>query len=276
MHFAGWALLAMSTVLASRPTDVPGIMARVAINQQWARDARASYLYRQEQTIRLRRPGGRMAREQHAEYAVAPGKQGVEKTLERFEGKYESKGKYFTYDKPGYTYKGVDIDGELAHSMSDDMMNDQKSQDGIGHDLFPLTAREQKKYDFRMMAREEYRGRPVYRVGFVPKKGTEDADWKGEALIDAQEYQPVMVETQMAEKIPGWVKVVFGTDIRGLGFSVSYQKFDKGVWFPVSYGGEFAVRGLFFYRRNISVAMQNTDFKKTNVKSTLVYATDAH
>jgi len=276
MDFLGGALLAMSTVMAGRPADVTGIMARVAINQEWARAARANYLYRQEQTIRMRRPGGKLAREQHAVYAVAPGKQGVEKTLDKFEGRYESKGKYFSYDKPGYTYKGLDIDGDLVHDMSDDMMNDQKTQDGIGHDLFPLTAEEQKKYDFRLVGKEEYRGRAVYRVAFLPKKMTDGSDWKGEALIDAEEYQPVMVETEMAEKIPGWVKVVFGTDIKGLGFSVSYKKFDEGVWFPVSYGGEFAVRGLFFYRRNISVAMQNTDFKKTDVKSTLVYATDAH
>ena len=69
---------------------------------------------------------------------------------------------------------------------------------------------------------------------------------------------------------------MLGTDIKGLGFSVSYRKFDDGVWFPVSYGGEFEVRGLFFYRRKISVAMRNTDFRKTDVKSTLVYAADAH
>jgi hypothetical protein len=272
-------LLAMMTWLAGRPTDVAGIMMRVAVNQQLARDARANYLYRQEQTIRMRRPSGKIAREQHAEYTMAPGKQGVEKTLAKFEGKYQYKGKYVTYDKPGYVYKDLDIDGDLIRDMADDMMNDGKSQDGIGHDLFPLTAEEQKKYDFRLVGKEEYRRRAVYRVAFHPKRGSGGdccEDWKGEALIDAEEYQPVMVETELAEKIPGWVKVIFGTDIKGLGFSVSYQKFGDGVWFPVSYGGEFEVRGLFFYKRNISVAMQNKDFRKTDVKSTLVYATDAH
>jgi len=80
----------------------------------------------------------------------------------------------------------------------------------------------------------------------------------------------------MAQKIPAAVKVLLGTDVKGLGFALTYQKFADEVWFPVSYGGEFAVRGLFFYRRNISVAMTNSDFRKTDVKSTLVYATDAH
>jgi hypothetical protein len=52
--------------------------------------------------------------------------------------------------------------------------------------------------------------------------------------------------------------------------------YGASVWFPVSYGGEFEVRGLFFYKRKISVAMQNTEFRKTDGKSTLVYAMDAH
>jgi hypothetical protein len=255
-------------------------MVRVAVNQETARDARANYVYRQEQTIRMRRPGGKVAREQHAEYVVTPGKAGADKKLEKFEGKYAYRGNYVTYDKPGYIYRDLDIDGDLIRDMADDMMNDKKSRDGIGHDLFPLTGKEQKKYDFRLVGQEEYRGRPVYRVAFQPKRAPtlddDDEMWKGEALIDAEEYQPVTVETSMAQKIPGWVKVVFGTDIKGLGFSLTYQKFADGVWFPVSYGGEFAVRGLFFYRRNISVAMTNSDFRKTDVKSTLVYATDAH
>ena len=279
MTVVGWAILAAFTSTAVPRSEVAAIMVRVAVNQETARDARASYVYRQEQTIRMRRPGGKVAREQHAEYVVTPGKEGADKKLEKFEGKYQFKGKYVTYDQPGYIYRGLDIDGDLIRDMADDMMNDKKSQDGIGHDLFPLTGEEQRKYDFRLVGKEEYRGRTVYRVAFQPKRGSDfdigDA-WKGEALIDAEEYQPVSVETSMAGKVPGWVKVVFGTDVKGLGFSLSYQKFADGVWFPVSYGGEFAVRGLFFYRRNISVAMTNSDFQKTDVKSTLVYATDAH
>jgi hypothetical protein len=279
MTVVGWAILAVFISTAVPRSEVAGIMVRVAVNQESAREVRANYVYRQEQTIRMRRPGGKVAREQHAEYVVTPGKQGAEKKLEKFEGKYQSKGQYVTYDQPGYVYRDLDIDGDLIRDMADDMMNDKKSQDGIGHDLFPLTAEDQQKYDFRLVGKEEYRGRAVYRVAFQPKhaSGLEgDETWKGEALIDAEEYQPVTVSTSMAQKIPGWVKVVFGTDVKGLGFSLSYQKFADGVWFPVSYGGEFAVRGLFFYRRNISVAMTNSDFRKTDVKSTLVYATDAH
>jgi hypothetical protein len=82
-----------------------------------------------------------------------------------------------------------------------------------------------------------------------------------------------MVTTSVAWKIPMAVKIIFGTNIRGLGFNVAYEKFEDGVWFPVSYGGEFEVRVLFGYRRTMSVALVNSDFHKLDVNSTVAYAT---
>jgi hypothetical protein len=79
------------------------------------------------------------------------------------------------------------------------------------------------------------------------------------------------VYTKLAFRIPGAVKVLLGTDIKGLGFSVTYRKFEDGVWFPVSYGGEFEVRAVFFYKRTISVNMTNTEFHRTSVKSNVTY-----
>jgi hypothetical protein len=279
MGIFGPVLLAAFAAAQSGPPGVAQIMARVAANQQSARDIRRSYVYRQEPLLRMHRASGKLAREERADYIVTPVKQGFEKRLSKFAGKYEFKGKYVPYDQPGYRYKDLDLDGDLMHSMAEDMLNDHKSPDGIGQDLFPLTAEEQKKYDFRLAGTETYRGRTVYRVAFQPRRdvphGEDDPCWKGEALIDTEEYQPVLVTTSLAEKIPLAVKVLLGTDVKGLGFSVAYRKF-AGVWFPVSYGGEFEVRGLFFYKRTISVAMQNSDFRKTDVTSTVVYATDAH
>lgn len=276
----GLLLLTALAAVAAEPADVAEIMARVGANQQRASDARQSYVYRQEQLLRMHRGNGKLAREERLEYTVTPAKQGFEKHLEKFAGRYEFKGQYVAYDRPGYQYKDLDLDGDLIHDMAEDMLNDQKSRDGLGQDLFPLTAGEQRKYDFRLVGTEVYRGRSAYRVAFQPKPHVRDsedeASWKGEALIDVAEYQPVLVETSLAEKIPALVKVLLGTDIKGLGFSVTYRKFADGVWFPVSYGGEFEVRGLFFYKRKISVSMQNIDFRKTDVKSTMVYATDAH
>ena len=64
------------------------------------------------------------------------------------------------------------------------------------------------------------------------------------------------------------------TNLKGLGFSVSYQKFADGLWFPVSYGGEFELRAVFFYSRKISVSMANSDFRRTDVTTNVAYAVD--
>jgi hypothetical protein len=113
-------------------------------------------------------------------------------------------------------------------------------------------------------------------VAFAPRKGAglEDRSWKGEALIDAEEFQPVLATTSLAWKMPLAVQILLGTNIRGLGFSVSYQKFAEKVWFPVSYGGEFEVRGLFLYRRTVTIALTNSNFQRTDVTSNVAYGGD--
>jgi len=166
----------------------------------------------------------------------------------------------------------MDIDGDLIDDLSNDLTDDNKSRDGISANLFPLTTGEQDKYNFKLLGTEQYRGRPVYRVAYEPrKKPDESAVWKGEALIDAVEFQPVSVHSKLALNIPGAVKVLLGTDIKGLGFNVTYQKFEDGVWFPVSYGGEFEVRAVFFYKRTISVNMTNMEFRRSKVDSSVTY-----
>jgi hypothetical protein len=81
----------------------------------------------------------------------------------------------------------------------------------------------------------------VYRVRFEPKPrgghhldldvggddNDDDATWKAVVLIDTAEYQPVSVTTDLAAKIPLAVKVL-RTDIKGLGFSISYERFETG------------------------------------------------
>jgi len=262
--------LAVFPALAEEPT-VDRIMARVAENQARAQDMRRAYVYNQKVLARFTRTNGKLAREEKLEYAVAPTPAGVEKKLTHFEGKVQRKGQLVSYDEPGKEIKDLDIDGDLIRDMVNDMTADKDSKDGIGHDLFPLTAKEQEKYIYTLEGKETYRGRAVYRVSFRPKPHAEDADWKGEALIDVAEFQPVVVNTKVAWHIPMAVKVLLGTDIKGLGFSVSYEKFDDGLWFPVGYGGEFHIRAAFFYARNMSINMINSGFTRAKVSSNIAY-----
>jgi len=263
-------LLPVLPAIAEEPT-VDQIMARVAENQARAQDMRKAYVYNQKIRADFHRSNGKLARQEKLEYLVTPTPTGVEKKLLRFEGEVERKGKLIAYDEKNREQGDLDIDGDLIKDMENDMTSDRDSKDGIAHDLFPLTAKEQEKYIYRLEGKETYRGRQVYRVSFRPKPKTEDADWKGDALIDAAEYQPVTVTTKVAWHIPVAVKVLLGTDIKGLGFTVIYDKFDDGLWFPVSYGGEFHVRAVFFYARNMSIDMVNSGFKRAKVSSSIAY-----
>ena len=195
-----WAIL---PAVAEEPT-VDQIMARVAENQARAQDMRRAYVYNQKVLARFHRTNGKLAREEKSEYLVTPTPAGVEKKLTHFEGKYEHGGKLVAYDESGEEIKNLDIDGDLIRDMVNDMTADKDSKDGIGHDLFPLTAEEQAKYIFTLEGKEVYRGRQVYRVSFRPKPHTEDADWKGEALIDAAEFQPRRLSTPSSPRISRW------------------------------------------------------------------------
>jgi hypothetical protein len=276
MKLLAVAILMTGVAMAQAP-DVASIMARVGENQERASALRREFTFHQKQLSRMNRGGGKLAREEKREYEVIPGAEHVQKSLTQFEGRYEYKGKYVSYDRPGYTYKDMDIDGELIDDLSDDMTGDRHSRDGINCDLFPLTSAQQHKYQFKLLGAENYHGRDVYRVAFEPRphQDFDEAVWKGEALIDAAEYQPVSVHTKLAVRIPLAVKTLLGTDIKGLGFAVTYQKFDEGVWFPVSYGGEFEIRAVFFYKRTIAINMVNTDFRRTSVNSNVRYITEA-
>jgi hypothetical protein len=255
---------------AQEPETAASIMARVAANQDRAEQLRSSFVYQQTLVMRMRRGNHKLAREEQSEFTVAPGPKGVEKTLAHFSGRYERGGEYIAYDHPHYTYKDTDIDGDLISDLGHDLTSDD-SRDGIARDLFPLTAAEQQKYIFRLAGRETRRGRDVYRIAFRPKPATENASWKGEALIDAREYQPVFVSTRLAHAIPFWVKTALGTNLKYLGFSLGYERFDEGVWFPVSYGGEFEMKLVFFYKRLITVSLENKGFRRTAVDTSIAY-----
>ena len=276
MKLLAMAVITAGAAMAQAP-DVDAIMARVGENQDRASHLRREFTFHQKQLLRMNRGNGKVAREEKREYDVTPGADRVEKELIRFEGRYEYKGKYIDYDRPGYTYKEMDIDGELIDDLSNDLTSDSHSRDGISCDLFPLTAAQQHKYKFRLLAHGKLsRARSLPRgVRTQAEPGFRRCRMERRSLIDAIEYQPVSVHTKLAVKIPLAVKTLLGTDIKGLGFAITYQKFDEGVWFPVSYGGEFEIRAVFFYKRTISVNMVNSAFRRANVSSNVTYVTEA-
>ena len=264
---------------AQTQPDVTEIMQKVGQNVAKAEARRREFVYTQKQTLRMIRSNGQIAREEHREYSVIPLPKKTKKTLVHFDGRYGVNGKFVSYDKPAYRYKGVDIDGELIDNLSDEV-NAKGRRDGIDPDLFPLSLKLQRQYSYKLNGTETVRGHQVYRIHFEPlhKPHIDDVDdgaiWKGDALIDVEELQPVSVQTSMAYKIPAAVKILLGTNITGMGYSITFEKFDDGVWFPVSCGGEFDVRGLFFYKRTMTVSLVNSDFRKQDVNSSIAYTDD--
>lgn len=240
-------------------------MARVAANQDHSEALRREFVYRQHIHILTHKPGGKLLREETTDYDVTPLPDGTEKKLKALNGRYLLKGKYQTF--AGEPVPAPDsLDGDLIKSFRDDLSN-EKSKDGLAKDLFPLTSEAQKKYKFTLLGQETQQGRNVYHIGFRPKD-RDDIDWAGEAYIDAAEFEPVRVFTKLS-RIPFMVRTMLGTDLPGIGFNVVYARQGDGVWFPATFGTEFRIRALFFINRDVSIALENSAFERTHVKSTI-------
>lgn len=276
-------LLALMLMLAppgeAPPIPLDEILARVAANQDKAEEARTRIVYQQSVRTRLLRGGGKLAREEKRFYTVTPTAKGTDKQLDKVEGIYEKHGKLHPYTDPKFRHKDVDLDGEIAESLTDDLVNDKKSRDGISRDLFPLTRSEQRHYDFRFDGYQNVAGVQAIRLAFSPRKRAkgdaceEDCGrpWSGTVLIHPDEFQPLSVATTMSNVIPGWVKVVFGINLKQLGFSLTYRKVAGGLWFPATYGTEFGLRVFFGYGRTVTMSMENTDFRLASAESSIVF-----
>lgn len=240
------------------------IMAKVAANQDRSEALRKEFVYRQHIHILTHKPGGKMLREETADYDVTPMPDGTEKKLSKLTGRYLVKGKYETFEKEPVPAEDS-LDGDLIKNFRDDLAND-KSKDGLAKDLFPLTSEEQKDYQMELLGQETQDGRSVYHIGFKPKD-KDEMTWAGEAYIDAVEFEPVRVFTKLSRRMPFMVRTMLGTDLPGIGFNVVYKRQQDGVWFPSTFGTEFRIRALFFINREISVSLENSAFEHAQVKS---------
>jgi hypothetical protein len=160
------------------------------------------------------------------------------------------------------------LDRDLVENMRWNLIHD-KSKDGVNAHLFPLTSKDQLNYAFRMIGLERLNSREVYHIAFRPKEKS-DFGWSGDAFIDTTAYQPVLVTTAMARKIPFAVRTLLGTDVPGLGFTITYAPQTNGVWFPVTFSTEFKIHVLYFFHRQIILDAQNRNFEETHVTSRIV------
>ena len=249
------------------------IMERVASNQDRAEELRKQYVYKQHIHIASRKTNGKLMREENADYDVFPSEQGSTKKLKQLLGKYWHKNGYVDYSGEADPDSDL-IDGEIVSDFRDDLADERRSKDGLAADLFPLTSKEQRQYRFKRLADQKLNGRDVYRIRFEPKDKSDSA-WTGEAFIDTEDFQPVMVFTKLSRKVPFLIRTALGTDVPGVGFSVTYKRQPDGVWFPASFGTEFRLKALFFINRDISVSLLNSDFEHTHVESMIHYGAES-
>jgi len=284
------------------------VMNRVAINQDTAEAERVHYVYVQHTKTTSRR-GSTVMCEEITDYRFTPSTDGTDEQLLKVEGRFLKNHNFINYskllprdeDKPKDASKdgGKDqseknkdkgndkdkkkdkdkdpvfdpnsdetLDRDLVENMRWNLIHD-KSKDGVNAHLFPLTSKDQIRYAFRMIGRERLNGRDVYHIAFRPKEKN-DFGWSGDAFIDTAAFQPVLVTTGMARKIPFAVRTFLGTNLPGLGFTVTYAPQADGVWFPVTFSTEFKIHVLFFFRREIILDAQNRNFEKTHVTSRIV------
>lgn len=283
------AACSIAAVAQAPAPDATAIMARVASNQDKAEDARTRYTYVQHAHV-VSRKGKTIMCEETTDSRITPSPKGYDAKLIQLDGRLFAKGKYVSYtrlptakksddskveadreaDQDSVTIEvaGDDTDRDLVENMRQGLTSSD-SKDGINQRLFPLSTKGQEDYQFQLMGRERMNGRDVFHIVFRPKDKNEFG-WKGDAYIDTVDYQPVVVSTDMARKVPLAVRTLLGTNVPGLGFTITYAPQPEGVWFPVTLGTEFKLHVLFFFSREILISAQNRDFEKTHVTSRII------
>ena len=283
------SLAQQSSLAAGAPPTADAIMNLVAANQERSEAERAHYVYVQHAHI-LSRKGKTLMCEEITDSRITPSPAGSHADLLRLDGRVLVKGKYTSYNTPlpdppakqpqgqetpdsvSITLGGHNGDRDLVQGLRTSLTED-KSKDGVNRRLFPLTRARQGDYTFKLVGRERRNDRDVFHLEFRPKdKG--DFDWKGDAYIDVSTFQPVLISTAMARRIPFAVRTLLGTNTPGLGFTIVYAPQPDGLWFPVSLGTEFKLHIAFFFHRQIIIDAQNRDFEKTHAGATMLPGPD--
>lgn len=268
------ALTGMFGIAGAAPT-ADEIMAQVAANQDRAVELRKHYVFQQRARVRITKGADKLKRDDTRYYVVTPTETGMKRTLQNREVIHRKDGEELELMGIG-AVRAAEIEGidqELADDFHEDLAGDEDSRDGLNPDLFPLTTREQAHYRFELLGEDAYQGRPVYDIRYEPEEeGWDGEPWRGEALVDRKQFQPVLVTSELAWKIPLWVRTIFGVNVRQVGFKVAYRELERGVWFPVSYGGEFRIKALHFFHRRAAISLVNSGFQRTKIDSEIHFA----
>ena len=219
---------------------------------------------------------------------ITPSPEGSHTELLKLQGRLLHKKMYVVYTTLAESTKGAPVQNnvetgndsleielgrdEMDRSLVEGMranLTRNDSKDGIDRRLFPLTSKAQDEYQFNLVGRERINSRDAYHLTFRPRDKS-SFDWKGDAYIAVAAYQPVVVTTEMARKVPFAVRTLLGTNVPGLGFAINYAPQADGVWFPVSFGTEFKLHVLFFFHREIVIDAHNRGFEKTHVSSRIL------
>lgn len=277
------------------------IMKKVAANAASATASRRQYVYHQRVIASLLRSNGQVVCREAREYTVIPEPTTTKKKLASFSGECRQGKELIPYSpsapaKPGLKENAsiqVGDGRESIPGLVDDLANDPKSRDGIPRQLFPLRGEDLEYYTFSLKGETTVKGRRAFDILFAPmqpkgfcveidgeKSDAGNANraqqhicrpWKGEVWIDAEDYQPVRIDTQLAKGVPWGVRVFMGINIKQLGFSLTYRRVADGVWFPATYGTEFRITVFWGYKRTSALSMENTDFRKTDAQSTVEF-----
>lgn len=267
MKLCGLLLISVRLCLAAPSAEE--IMRQVAANQERARSARERYVYDMGVFVRLKRANGKTAREEQRSYTVTPAATGADGALRTVDGKIFEGGSVRAYHEAAYRTKDSDIDGAITNQFAHDLLW-RKGAFGPAMNWFPVDKDGISGYTFQLRGEEKYKDFDVYRMAF---RGNEHADncWRGEILVERNELQPVLVTTEWACRIPLAVQAMLGTSVKQLGTKISYERFDKDLWFPVKCGGEMKFRVLFLYARTIAFSAINSDFRKTDAVSSVKF-----
>jgi hypothetical protein len=302
---AGTGAYAQAPPSSTVSLTAEAIMARVAANQDRAEAERAHFVYVQHARVQSRK-GSTIMCEEITDFRVTPSPKGQERALLSLSGHVRNGKDLVHYtefpvnsskpkaeaksdgtedkddgpvnigdselvndvDHGGKTVTVKDTDIDLVENMRKHFTADSKSKDGMNAGLFPLTSQQQKEMIFELRGREAKNGRDTYHIVFHPKD-KEDFGWKGDAWIDATEFQPVVVRTALSRSMPFAVKALLGTNVPGLGFTVTYAPQQGNIWFPAGFGTEFKLKVLFFFSREIVISVENRNFERTHVTSTV-------